>query len=172
MTPSSPNPDILKAPGATGDYHTNIASKGVTAVDALTDPARGYEFGFLHIKAVDDAGHDRNLALKIKFLEEIDRMLAAAVERLRQHDRDGERYSIAVTGDHSTPYLTGDHSCEPVPFVLARVRDLGGARSGDWPSDGVERFSEHAAHAGFLGRFVGGETMEVVKRLACAKNAA
>lgn len=30
------------------------------------------------------------------------------------------RVSIVVTGDHSTPVLSGDHSFEPVPFVMCR----------------------------------------------------
>jgi 2,3-bisphosphoglycerate-independent phosphoglycerate mutase len=25
-----------------------------------------YDFGFMHIKAVDDAGHDKNLEMKVK----------------------------------------------------------------------------------------------------------
>ena len=29
-----------------------------------------YSFGFLHVKAVDDAGHDRNVKLKVVSLQE------------------------------------------------------------------------------------------------------
>ena len=32
------------------------------------------------------------------------------------------RYAVAVTGDHSTPAVYGDHSHEPVPFAIAHVR--------------------------------------------------
>lgn len=42
------------------------------------------------------------------------------------------RFSICVTGDHSTPVIFGDHSHEPVPFAVAHVRHalraMGGAR--------------------------------------------
>ncbi len=32
------------------------------------------------------------------------------------------RFAVAVTGDHSTPAVYGDHSHEPVPFAIAHVR--------------------------------------------------
>lgn len=31
------------------------------------------------------------------------------------------RFSVAVTGDHSTPAVFGDHSHEPVPFAAAHI---------------------------------------------------
>lgn len=56
--------DLIKAPGATGDYHTNLLAKADTAVSTL---AQGdYDFGFVHVKAVDDAGHDRDVAKKVR----------------------------------------------------------------------------------------------------------
>lgn len=67
-------------------------------------------------------------------------MIAQIVRRLAEDERtNGTRYSIVVTGDHSTPVLFGDHSHEPVPFAIAHVRHiveaLGGweqVRSGSW----------------------------------------
>lgn len=35
----------------------------------------GYNFGFLHIKAVDDAGHDKSLEKKQKYLEKVNEMV-------------------------------------------------------------------------------------------------
>lgn len=34
------------------------------------------------------------------------------------------RFSILVTGDHSTPVMFGDHSHEPVPLAIADVADV------------------------------------------------
>lgn len=74
--------------GATGDYHTNLNAKGDTAVEILTripknESEKGlcvkrgayklwlmfislvYDFCFLHIKAVDDAGHDKDIEKKV-----------------------------------------------------------------------------------------------------------
>lgn len=58
----------------TGDYRTDLCAKGQAAVDTLTAAASPYEFGFVHVKAVDDAGHDRNTDLKVHFLEEVDKV--------------------------------------------------------------------------------------------------
>ncbi len=44
---------------------------------------------------------------------------------LWEHERQGGiRYSIAVSGDHSTPVEFGDHSHEPVPFAIAHLRHI------------------------------------------------
>jgi hypothetical protein len=51
--------------GATGDYHTNLSAKKDALVKHLTPADSSYTFGFLHVKAVDDAGHDKNRELKV-----------------------------------------------------------------------------------------------------------
>lgn len=51
--------------GATGDYHTNLSAKKDALVQHLTPVDSKYTFGFLHVKAVDDAGHDKNRELKV-----------------------------------------------------------------------------------------------------------
>lgn len=58
--------DSLTAPGATGSYNSHFASKAATAAAALTQG--GYDFVLLHVKAVDDTGHDRMLAMKVRGL--------------------------------------------------------------------------------------------------------
>ena len=52
-----------------GDYRTQLSAKADAIADALMH--RGYDFGFLHIKAVDDTGHD-----KLPMLKVLDRWLA------------------------------------------------------------------------------------------------
>jgi 2,3-bisphosphoglycerate-independent phosphoglycerate mutase len=204
--------DIVDAPGATGDYHTDLLSKGRTGVHTLV--TQDYDFGFVHVKAVDDAGHDRygrfrhqdrsqfdrtiqslnpsinfytthrSISRKLEFLGKTDEMLSLIVGKLVEEEAKGEtEFSVCLTGDHSTPVLYGDHSCEPVPFVIARVRDVwrvlqaklaaspGGeaeqealARvSGNDESDGIPHFSEVDAARGSLGRFPGSEVMPIIK---------
>lgn len=55
--------DSLEAPGATGSYDSHFASKAATAAAALV--SGGYDFVMLHVKAVDDTGHDRMLSMKV-----------------------------------------------------------------------------------------------------------
>jgi len=58
----------FKVPGATGDYHSNLLCKAEKAVDLFlngvvneeTKETEHYEFGFLHIKQVDESGHDKS----------------------------------------------------------------------------------------------------------------
>ena len=55
----------IEAPGATGYYNSAFHAKAATVCDALTQQ-QGYEFGLLHVKAVDDTGHDRRVHSKVQ----------------------------------------------------------------------------------------------------------
>ncbi|KAF5748882.1 hypothetical protein HS088_TW04G00843 [Tripterygium wilfordii] len=143
--------DILEAPGATGDYRTLLTSKATAISRALSAPLNscpnvfvpgedelkagqpdGYDFGFLHIKAIDDAGHDKASIFKVKGLEAVDRAIGQLAALLWQSESTGKfQYFLCVTGDHSTPVEYGDHSFEPVPFALCRLTDFVGAVGGE-----------------------------------------
>jgi 2,3-diphosphopglycerate-independent phosphoglycerate mutase len=131
--------DVLDVPGTTGDYRTLFHRKAEAVAAALTGDT--YEFAFLHVKAVDDAGHDRAVDLKVAYLEVVDTMVGQLVRLLWQAEKKGEeekdeegqrqKFTIIVTGDHSTPVEFGDHSNEPVPFAIAHVRHAVHALGGD-----------------------------------------
>jgi hypothetical protein len=57
-----------------------------------------------------------------------------AAEQQQQQQQQGkqpvQRYTICVTGDHSTPVVFGDHSHEPVPFAMAQVQQAVAAMGG------------------------------------------
>ncbi|CAH0477071.1 unnamed protein product [Peronospora belbahrii] len=169
--------EIATAPGATGDYRTNLRSKAETTLQLL----RGgkYDFGFVHVKAVDDAGHDRDVEKKLHFIEQSDEMISLLLEGIHTDcgDEDNE-VTIVVTGDHTTPVKYGDHTFEPVPFAIARVgaayersqvvKSSGVQTNGDdLPSspltDVVTEFSELAVARGALGRFSGDQVMKLIK---------
>ncbi|GAB4827442.1 hypothetical protein Ancab_034326 [Ancistrocladus abbreviatus] len=142
--------DILEAPGATGDYRTLLTSKATAIAKALSAPLQpcsnvfvpgedehrpgrsdGYDFGFLHIKVIDDAGHDKASVLKVKGLEAVDRAIGQLARLLWEVELTGKfEYFLCVTGDHSTPVEYGDHSFEPVPFALCRLKDFVEAAGG------------------------------------------
>lgn len=46
----------------TGFYDSNLEGKMTFAASKIKE----YDFGFVHIKAVDDAGHDKDLKIKIE----------------------------------------------------------------------------------------------------------
>jgi 2,3-diphosphopglycerate-independent phosphoglycerate mutase len=123
--------DALDVEGATGDYRSDFRNKAVRMAQALGDVSQAppYGFGFLHIKAVDDASHDRDVSLKVSCLEVVDAMLGQLIKALR--DADAGQLVVGITGDHSTPVQYGDHSHEPVPFVMGTVNDIVRAMSDD-----------------------------------------
>ena len=87
---------------------------------------------FFFLQAIDDAGHDKASVFKVKGLEAVDKAIGQLARLLWQAESTGRfEYSLCVTGDHSTPVEYGDHSFEPVPFTLCRLKDFVGAIGGE-----------------------------------------
>lgn len=85
-----------------------------------------------NLQAIDDAGHDKASVFKAKGLEAVDKAIGQLAKLLWQTESMGDfQYYICVTGDHSTPVEYGDHSFEPVPFSLCRLKDFIGAVGGE-----------------------------------------
>jgi len=117
---------LLNVEGVTGDYKSLFHEKARAISEAMVHG--GFDFGFLHVKAVDDAGHDRNIELKIKCIEVVDGMVGQLVRRLYE---SGEDAVLAISGDHSTPVEFGDHSHEPVPFCMSRINEIVNCMGGE-----------------------------------------
>lgn len=67
--------------------------------------------------------------LKVRALESVDKAIAQLARLLWQVEKSANfEYYLCITGDHSTPVEYGDHSFEPVPFSLCKLRDFIGAR--------------------------------------------
>lgn len=126
----------LNVEGATGLYDTNYENKVAAALEALkTD-----DFVYLHVEASDEAGHEGNVALKIKTIENLD---SRAVGPIYEAVKDWkEPVAIAVLPDHPTPCKLRTHTAEPVPFLMWY--------SGIEP-DEVQTFDEVAACNGVYG---------------------
>jgi 2,3-bisphosphoglycerate-independent phosphoglycerate mutase len=104
--------DLISVPGATGFVDTNYQGKASAAIEALTK----YDLVFIHIEAPDEAGHNGNIELKKKAVEQIDKHIVGPVlEALRTY----ARWRILVLPDHPTPVLNRAHSAGPVPFAMA-----------------------------------------------------
>lgn len=126
----------LEVEGATGLYDTNYENKVAAALQALqTD-----DFVYLHIEASDEAGHEGDVALKMRTIENLDsRVVGPIYEAVKQWD---EPVAIAVLPDHPTPCELRTHTAEPVPFFIWYP--------GIQP-DEVETFDEVAACQGCYG---------------------
>ncbi|PSN86330.1 phosphoglycerate mutase [Candidatus Marsarchaeota G1 archaeon BE_D] len=129
-------------PGATGDFKTDVKAKAKAALDALEE----HDFVYVHFKATDAAGHDKNAELKVKMVEKFDQLVGELMNGLK-----GEEV-VCVTGDHSTPVDLGEHSADPVPLLISAP---------DVHADGG-RFTEAACAFGSLGRLYGRDLIRVL----------
>ncbi len=137
--------DRIEVPGATGYVDTNFAGKGQAAVEALDEK----DIVCVHVEAPDEAGHNRDLAAKVRAIEEIDRHIVGPVlERLK---KEGEDWRICVLPDHPTPLRVRTHTSDPVPFAVAGKRIVGVLKS---------PFTEEAARESDLHIPHGWELME------------
>ena len=102
----------LKVEGATGLYDTNYENKAAAALEALkTD-----DFVYLHVEASDEAGHEGDVDLKIRTIENLD---SRAIGPIYEEVKDWEEpVAIAVLPDHPTPCELRTHTAEPVPFLI------------------------------------------------------
>ena len=103
---------IVVVDGATGLYNTNYEGKAQAAIEAL----RNDDFVFLHVEASDEAGHDGDLDLKLRTIENLDRRIVEPIyNEVKTWD---EQVAIAVLPDHPTPVEIRTHVKEPVPFLI------------------------------------------------------
>lgn len=99
--------------GATGLANTNYEGKAQAAIQALKE---GDDFVYVHVEASDEAGHDGNLELKLKTIENLDqRLIKPIFDEVSTWD---EPVCIAILPDHPTPVEVRTHVKEPVPFLI------------------------------------------------------
>ncbi len=104
--------EVIQVAGATGLYDTNYEGKAQAALDAL----KRHDFVYLHIEASDEAGHEGDVKLKVRTIENLDsRIVGPIYEALQTWD---EPVAIAVLPDHPTPCAIRTHTNAPIPFII------------------------------------------------------
>lgn len=130
----------VEVEGATGLYNTNYEGKVQAAIDALY----AHDFVYLHIEASDEAGHEGDVALKLRTVEYLDhRVLKPLIEAVARMD---EPVAIALLPDHPTPCRVRTHTAAPVPFVIYKP--------GETP-DAVQVYNEESVVDGRYGSLSG-----------------
>lgn len=125
--------EVIDVEGATGLYDTNYEGKAHAALEAL----KTNDFVYLHVEASDEAGHEGDVDLKIRTIENLDkRAIGILFEELQKWD---EPVAIAVLPDHPTPCAIRTHTNTPVPFLIYKP--------GQEP-DNVTRFDEFSVLEG------------------------
>ncbi len=127
---------VIDVEGATGLYDTNYEGKAHAALEAL----KTNDFVYLHVEASDEAGHEGDVDLKIKTIENLDkRAIGIIFEELQKWD---EPVAIAVLPDHPTPCAIRTHTNTPVPFLIYKPGQV---------PDAVTRFDEYSVLKGKYG---------------------
>lgn len=135
--------DPIIVDGATGLYDTNYEGKVYAAIKAIKGDT---DFVFLHIEASDEAGHEGNVALKVKTIEYLDsRVLSPLIDAISQMDED---VTIAVLPDHPTPCRIRTHTSDLVPFLIYHKSIM---------ADNVDLFDEISAKNGSYKHLKGDE---------------
>ncbi|MBP1640771.1 MAG: phosphoglycerate mutase [Bacteroidetes bacterium] len=135
--------------GATGLYNTNYEGKAQAAINAL----RTDDFVYLHIEASDEAGHEGDVALKVKTIEYLDSRVVKPI--FEEVSTWNEPVTIAILPDHPTPCGIRTHTAAPVPFIIYRP--------GQQP-DGVQKYDEFEALKGLYGSCQSHEFIQLLLR--------
>lgn len=139
--------DIVNVKGATGTPQTDYLAKARATVQAL----KHYDFTLLHVKATDVASHDGRPKQKSEVIEKVDDMLGYLLDHI-----DLKSTYVAVTADHTTSCVTGNHEGDPVPIAITGpyVR-----------SDKVKEYDERSCAEGGLDRIKGTDLMPILMNL-------
>jgi 2,3-bisphosphoglycerate-independent phosphoglycerate mutase len=121
----------IRVPGVTGYFDTNYRGKAEYALRAL----RKKDLVVIHVESTDEAGHMGDAKLKVKAIEDVDRLILGT---LRKGLEQMGAYKIMVLPDHFTCVETRTHSSSPVPFLIY---------SSEREKEGPGKFCEKTAKA-------------------------
>ncbi|MFH1847342.1 MAG: cofactor-independent phosphoglycerate mutase [Candidatus Omnitrophota bacterium] len=126
--------EVAEVPGATGYYDTNYEGKAQAALNILEHK----DMVFVHVEAPDEAGHNGDIAAKIKAIENFDSRITG---KILSYISNRDDYRVMILPDHPTPVAKRTHTADPVPFaIMGKGID----------ADDVIVFSERAAEAGSM----------------------
>jgi hypothetical protein len=109
----------------------NMVSEGYTMIITPTT---------ITIEASDEAGHEGNIELKKRTIEDLDRRVVQPI--FEAVNSWSEPVAIAILPDHPTPCSLRTHTAEPVPFLIWHP---------NIQPDAVQSFDETAALEGSYG---------------------
>lgn len=142
--------EMVHVEGATGLHDTNYEGKAAAALDAL----KRHPFVFLHIEAMDEAGHEGDFLLKKRVIEDFDRRLLKPLYEGLQ--KMGEDYALLLLPDHPTPCRLRTHTRAAVPFMIMKK---------GLQADSIETFNEFSVKNGSLGEVKGEELLDLFFKL-------
>lgn len=105
-----------------------------------------YDCFYIHIKGVDEPGHDGDCNLKTQLISTVDKhFVGNMLQKI-----DLEEIVICITADHASPCKLKAHSDDPVPLLISGDKIRG---------DIAKKFSENECKKGALGLLSHGTTL-------------
>jgi 2,3-bisphosphoglycerate-independent phosphoglycerate mutase len=101
----------IEVPGITGFLDTNYQGKGEYGLRSLEQN----DFVFIHVEAIDEAGHMGDVGAKIQALQDFDEKVVGTVLKGLGQRKD---WRVLLMPDHPTAIALKTHVADPVPFVL------------------------------------------------------
>ena len=74
----------------------------------------------MHIEAPDEAGHEGDIPLKLRTIEDIDAKVVGPVLEAIAAGMFDQPVAVAFLPDHPTPCELRTHTADPVPFVICK----------------------------------------------------
>jgi len=100
---------VREVPPPTGNPEEDYRLRLKVTLELL----REYDIVYVHLKGPDEPGHDGNMELKKKRIEEIDKYFVQPFLKEKP-----DNVAILVTADHATPPSAKTHTDDPVPLAL------------------------------------------------------
>ena len=141
--------DVIHVAGATGYIDTNYEGKADAAIEAI----KTRDLVYVHVEAIDEVSHARDLKLKLRAIEDFDSRIVARVMAAC-----GDTVRYVVLPDHPVPVALGKHTRVPVPVALCGPCHAAPCHA----PDAVESYGESEALAGSLGNLAGPELMALL----------
>ena len=136
---------VATSPRMTGSLDTDLEEKFRAAETLLA----AWDVVVVHIKGTDIAAHDKLPEAKRDFIEKVDAALGRFLKRMPTEPG----LQVLVTADHGTSSVTGVHTQDPAPVLLAT-----------WRGETSEQadFDEQSATRGALGTIHGRELFDLL----------
>jgi len=132
---------VREVPSPTGDPEKDYKVRLEETLKLLKE----YDIVYVHLKGPDEPGHDGNMELKKKRIEEIDKYFVQPFLK----EKPGN-IAVLVTADHATPPSARTHTDDPVPLALYAPNIA---------PDDVVKYTEKECSKGELGIFKHGWNM-------------